>query len=73
MQIKKQRRSEKTGYCLKVECGERPFSYSAEYQGWTEAVKRRDDRAMTEHDRAWRKRFCKRVRNDHGDEAWAIA
>lgn len=49
--------SEKTGYALKVELGNRPLLYSAEHADWKLAVLRKDDRAQAEADRAWRRRF----------------
>ena len=49
--------SDKQGYALKTERGERPFLYSAEYADWKAAILRKDDRATAEADRAWRRRF----------------
>jgi hypothetical protein len=52
--------TEKKGYTAKVERGERPFQYSAEYQAWLSAARSGRDRALAEADQAWRKRFLGR-------------
>lgn len=49
--------SDKTGYALKVERGERPFIYSAEHSDWKAAVLRKDDRAQVASALAWARRF----------------
>lgn len=48
---------EKRGYALKVERGERPFVYSAEYQEWHKAVLRKDDRATSAAAHDWARRY----------------
>lgn len=35
-----------------------PTRYSAEYYSWREAVRRNDDRAVEEADRAWKRRHA---------------
>lgn len=52
-----QRQTDKTGYALKVEQGNRPLLYSAEHADWKSAVLRKDDRATAAADIAWRRKF----------------
>lgn len=44
----------------------RPTRYSAEHQAWRHAVTRNDDKAISDADRAWRRRFVQQSFSFHG-------